>query len=164
MERLTRREPFWLGEEFWTSAMEPDDEEIDAVYEKLKHYEDLEERLEKVYVEHERMLETIVSNLEKHEGIDVGNPGKALLLTDDDVDKWNEYSKIGTVEEVMESVNKRNKKKPVKKINENDIALGHIIFKAGTKTYWCPECGKIVSRGWKYCSSCGQKIDWSVEE
>ena len=27
MERLTMREPFWLGEEFWTSAMEPDDED-----------------------------------------------------------------------------------------------------------------------------------------
>ena len=43
MERLTEREPYWLGEEFWTSAREPDDEEIDAVYERLKYYEDLEE-------------------------------------------------------------------------------------------------------------------------
>lgn len=42
MERLTEREPYWLGEEFWTSAKEPDDEEIDKVYEKLKQYEDLE--------------------------------------------------------------------------------------------------------------------------
>lgn len=25
MERLTMREPFWLGEEFWTSATEPDE-------------------------------------------------------------------------------------------------------------------------------------------
>lgn len=44
MERLTEREPYWLGEEFWTSAKEPDDEEIDKVYEKLKQYEDLEEQ------------------------------------------------------------------------------------------------------------------------
>lgn len=43
MERLTEREAYWLGEEFWTSAREPDDEEIDAVYERLKYYEDLEE-------------------------------------------------------------------------------------------------------------------------
>lgn len=44
MERLTEREPYWMGEEFWTSAREPDKEEIDAVYERLKHYEDMEEQ------------------------------------------------------------------------------------------------------------------------
>lgn len=44
MERLTEREPYWLGEEFWTSAKEPVEEEIDKVYEKLKYYEDLEEQ------------------------------------------------------------------------------------------------------------------------
>lgn len=44
MERLTEREPYWLGEEFWTYAMEPTDEEIESVYEKLRHYENLEEQ------------------------------------------------------------------------------------------------------------------------
>lgn len=33
-----------MGEEFWTSAKEPADEEIDKVYRRLKLYEDLEER------------------------------------------------------------------------------------------------------------------------
>jgi hypothetical protein len=44
MGRLTEKDAYWLGEEFWTSAREPDDEEIDAVYIKLKEYEDLEEQ------------------------------------------------------------------------------------------------------------------------
>ncbi len=44
MGRLTEREPYWLGEEFWTYEMEPTDEEIEAVYEKLRHYENLEEQ------------------------------------------------------------------------------------------------------------------------
>lgn len=44
MNRLTEKEPYWLGEEFWTSAKEPDEEEIDKVYKKLKEYEDLEEQ------------------------------------------------------------------------------------------------------------------------
>jgi len=44
MERLTERNAYWIGEEFWISAKEPDDEEIDAIYEKLKEYEDLEEQ------------------------------------------------------------------------------------------------------------------------
>ena len=43
MERLTERDAYWLGEEFWTSAKEPGNEEIDEVYMKLKEYEDLEE-------------------------------------------------------------------------------------------------------------------------
>lgn len=40
MKRLTELDPYWLGEEFWTSAREPDDEEIDEVYERLHKYED----------------------------------------------------------------------------------------------------------------------------
>ena len=43
MSRLTERDPGWLGNEYWTSAREPDDADIDAVYEKLKSYEDAEE-------------------------------------------------------------------------------------------------------------------------
>lgn len=43
MDRLTERNPYWMGEEFWTSAMEPDDEEIDKIYEKLWKYENAEE-------------------------------------------------------------------------------------------------------------------------
>lgn len=44
MERLTKRNPTWIDDEFWLSAEEPDDEEIDAVYRKLKDYEDAEEQ------------------------------------------------------------------------------------------------------------------------
>lgn len=39
MERLTEENPYWLGEEFWTSVREPDEDEIDQVYERLWHYE-----------------------------------------------------------------------------------------------------------------------------
>ena len=44
MERLTKKDAYWIDEEFWISAEEPDDEEIDKVYMKLKEYEDLEEQ------------------------------------------------------------------------------------------------------------------------
>ena len=43
MDRLTERNPYWMGEEFWTSARKPDDEEIDKVYGKLVEYENAEE-------------------------------------------------------------------------------------------------------------------------
>ena len=39
MKRLTEENPIWLGEEFWYDAKEPDVEEIDAVYMKLREYE-----------------------------------------------------------------------------------------------------------------------------
>ena len=38
MDRLTDQNPYWIEDEFWTSAEEPDDEQIDAVYLRLKEY------------------------------------------------------------------------------------------------------------------------------
>lgn len=44
MERLTESNPSWIDDELWERACEPDCEEIDTVYRKLKDYEDLEEQ------------------------------------------------------------------------------------------------------------------------
>lgn len=44
MERLTEKNPLWIDDEMWERACEPDCEEIDAVYRKLKEYEDAEEQ------------------------------------------------------------------------------------------------------------------------
>ena len=44
MERLTESNPSWIDDELWERACEPSCEEIDAVYRKLKDYEDLEEQ------------------------------------------------------------------------------------------------------------------------
>lgn len=44
MERLTESNPNWINDELWESAREPSCEEIDEVYRRLKHYEDLEEQ------------------------------------------------------------------------------------------------------------------------
>ena len=44
MGRLTESNPSWIDDELWESACEPDCEEIDAVYRKLKEYEDLDEQ------------------------------------------------------------------------------------------------------------------------
>lgn len=94
MNRLTEREPYWIGGEFWTSARKPDDEEIDAVYEKLKYYEDLEEKLESVYGECDEFFETVVDLLVKHPEVEIGKPTKAILLINEDVDKWDSFKHI----------------------------------------------------------------------
>lgn len=44
MERLTESNPSWIDDELWERDCEPDCEEIDAVYRKLKDYEDAEEQ------------------------------------------------------------------------------------------------------------------------
>ena len=44
MERLTESNPSLIDDELWERACEPDCEEIDTVYRKLKDYEDLEEQ------------------------------------------------------------------------------------------------------------------------
>lgn len=44
MERLTERNPSLIYDEIWEMACEPDFEEIDAIYRKLKAYEDAEEQ------------------------------------------------------------------------------------------------------------------------
>lgn len=66
---------------------------------RLKHYEDLEAQLREVYGECDGLLEESVKCLVEHEKMDIGKPVKARLLTDGSVDMWEEYKKIGTVEE-----------------------------------------------------------------
>lgn len=96
MERLT-------GKESYCSFVCCDNEDkckIENVcydkklYGKLKEFENLEEQLESIYGEHEGLLETAVKSLVKHEGVDFGKPYKARLLTDEDVDKWEEYKSL----------------------------------------------------------------------
>lgn len=63
----------------------------------------MEERLTSIYGECDGLLENVVAGLEKHEGAEFEKPIKARLLTDDDVDRWEAYKAIGTVEECREA-------------------------------------------------------------
>lgn len=96
MERLT-------GKESYCSFVCCDNEDkckIENVcydkklYGKLKEFENLEEQLESIYGECDGLLETAVKSLVKHEGVDFGKPYKARLLTDEDVDKWEEHKDL----------------------------------------------------------------------
>lgn len=77
MERLTERNPLWINDEMWLNACEPDDEEIEAVYRRLKEYEDLEEqgRLVKLpckvgdvlyFAHHDRVISSEVLSAKYH--------------------------------------------------------------------------------------------------
>lgn len=74
------------------------------------------------------------------------------------IDEWLEYSKIGTVEECREAVEKQKPKKP---------RLNYKPKFFGKATYTCPKCGNICLEKFanerqnnNYCWDCGQKIDF----
>lgn len=91
MERLTEREPYWLGEEFWTSAKEPDDEEIDEVYERLKYYEDLEEQGLLIRLPCSHWLDIVFGEQEVFWGIDtdyIENPIREITVDNSERFTW----------------------------------------------------------------------------
>lgn len=106
MERLTERNPSWIDDELWESACEPDCEEIDAVYRKLKEYEDLEEqgRLIKlpckvgdvVYVKMASYSKTHYAEAEVRDFVHFVSHGFCVVVTSKYFDKENiPFSEFG---------------------------------------------------------------------
>lgn len=76
---------------------------IREILNKLKNYEDLEEKLEEVYGECPELLKTVINELVKHEGFDLGNQLRSKLLTDESVDQfenWKEADEQGRLIEL----------------------------------------------------------------
>ena len=152
----------------------------------IQKYRNMEKRLAEHYGECDRLLEVVVDGLCKHTDIDIGTPIKSRLLTDEDVDKWetyksigtveqvqnqkynldiaykiiNEYESIGTVEELREAKEKQNPKKV--------LPLTYKPLLESGWRYKCPNCGCAVgeniyhmdvTKDYEYCSMCGQKIE-----
>lgn len=61
---------------------------------RLKHYEDLESQLQEVYGECDGLLDESIKCLVEHEEVDIGNPIKSRLLTDDTADKWLRWKEL----------------------------------------------------------------------
>ena len=106
MDRLTVRNPSWIDDELWESACEPDCEEIDAVYRKLKEYEDLEEqdRLIKlpckvgdtVYVEMAQSCKMHYAEAEVRDFVHFVSCGFCIVVTSKYFDKQNiPFSEFG---------------------------------------------------------------------
>lgn len=78
------------------------------------------------------------------------DPVNARILTYDEAAMWDEYRKIGTVEECRAAMEKQRKK-----LVKNQYGTSY-IWKAG----YCPVCGCGVTARWDYCQCCGQKLNW----
>ena len=103
------------------------------------------------------MLAIAVEGLCKHPGINIGEPIKARLLIDEDVDKWDAYREIGTVEECREAV-ERLEAKPVKNRKILRNLHGNPYGIQGD----CPNCGceRITSMSTDWCHVCGQHLKY----
>ena len=144
--------------------------------EEICQYREIKERLKAVYGECDGLLETAVdqavenavSILEKHEGIDIGDPYKSRLLTDEDVDKWEAYKTIGTPEECRAAMEKQKEKKIVRvKLRQSEWGSEYrcpVCESDLIKTVFFNEDGTEPDEKISWCSGCGQKLDWSDEK
>ena len=135
---------------------------IDA-FEKSYHYRAMERRLKAVYGDCDNLLETVVEGFCRHSGVDIGTQVKSRLLTDEDVDKWDAYRAIGTVEECREAREKQMPKAPKDSLKiEPVIDENGAYVDADTTVYiLCPNCGELVGMDEdidRFCRECGQAI------
>lgn len=70
----------------------------------MQELQEYKQKLNDAYGECDDLLRTVVDGLVRHEGIEIGTPIKSRMLTDEDVDLWEGYKQIGTLEEVQESM------------------------------------------------------------
>lgn len=129
----------------------------------MQELQEYKQKLNDAYGECNDLLRTVADGLVRHEGIELGTPIKARLLTDDDADLWEGYKKLGTLEEIQEAMERQKDYKP-------------IIYRLSTfgvpdeYLYCCPNCEyRIIKKDYrgfysgprtKYCPNCGQRLEW----
>ena len=126
----------------------------------IQQYREMDKKLREAYGDCDGLLAIAVEGLCKHPGINIGEPIKARLLIDEDVDKWDAYREIGTVEECREAVEKQKPKTP--DYEGDGYADGYMVY----DTWICPNCGakyEVDYDDYKYCPECGQAIAENLE-
>ena len=48
-------------------------------------------------------------------------------------------------------------------VSNEDVKLGAMTMKAGTKVFKCTNCNSYVSPSHKFCTECGQALKWSED-
>lgn len=105
-------------------------------------------------LENIQVLETVIFAMNE---LQMYKDGKLCLIPESVYSKQctelDAYKQLGTLEEVVEAVERQRAKKPKTKILCGDIE------------WWCPNCGEIhimldSKKGFDFCHHCGQKLDW----
>ena len=71
---------------------------------------------------------------------------------------------IEAMELAINALEKQIPKQIVTKVQAEDLKVGHVTFKAGTKTYYCPACNNAITLASSYCGWCGQAIVLGVDK
>ena len=134
----------------------------------IQQYREMDRKLRAAYGDCDGLLATAVEGLCKHPDVNIGKPIKARLLVDEDVDKWDAYRKIGTVEECREAREKQKPKAPKDELKINPVIdCNGAYVDADTTVYLlCPNCGEMVGIDEnvdKFCRECGQAIADNLE-
>ena len=116
----------------------------------MQEYRELTDRVKAIYGD-QMTLKDMVDVMERI----IREPGRkdpvnARILTYDEAAMWDEYRKIGTVEECRAAMEKQRKK-----LVKNQYGTSY-TWKAG----YCRVCGCGVTARWDYCQCCGQKLNW----
>lgn len=124
--------------------------EAEILLRDMQEYRELTDRVKAIYGD-QMTLKDMVDVMERI----IREPGRkdpvnARILTYDEAAMWDEYRKIGTVEECRAAMEKQRKK-----LVKNQYGTSY-IWKAG----YCPVCGCGVTARWNYCQCCGQKLSW----
>lgn len=138
------------------------EEACDAVISALKknkQYREMDRKLRAVYGDCDGLLATAVEGLCKHPGVNIGKPIKARLLVDEDVDKWDAYREIGTVEECREAAENQKAKNP--SVHKQQYSDAYNCSKCGWTFIHKNETGWFCGQHYKFCPNCGQAIRWS---
>lgn len=115
----------------------------------MQEYRELTDRVNTIFGG-AMTLKDVVDSIERVSKLQKSNPFNARVLTYDEAAMWDEYRKIGTVEECRKSMEKQKRK-----LVKNPYGTSY-IWKAG----YCPVCCCGVTARWDYCQCCGQKLDW----
>ena len=73
-----------------------------------------------------------------------------------------EHPNIRELQELIDiAIEKQIPKKPqTMKVAVDKLKIGSANWCKGTTVYRCPVCKNYISKLYKYCFECGQKIDW----
>lgn len=129
----------------------------------IQQYREVDAQIKKIFDDQLGLVDIVKEYIEDIRRTHNGKtPRKVIALSEEDAQNWEDYKKIGTVEECWEAMEKQKAKKP--KLNYKSKFFGKA-------TYTCPKCGNACLEKFanerqnnNYCWDCGQAIRWEESE
>ena len=129
--------------------------EAEILLRDMQEYRELTDRVKAIYGDQMtlKIMVDVMENVIRDPGYK--HPVIARILTCNEAVMWDEYRKIGTLEECRAAVEQQIPKRPT--LCKSDEQTTRY-----TADYRCPKCnGMFTGTGIaNYCYHCGQRLDW----